>query len=167
MEIDSFLSEGVRNTVEEKQKAVIKNPKAFVTIHDIDYCVDDWLTHPESASSSYPLIIVNVFDDNGKRFVVIRDETHEHTIITLYEFIQKIEQDEWIKVSKPIYRVSDTFKNKFTEKAITIMEVPYAKNDETDEYVYFVLEESPTYGKNFKAMSEQEVTDFYQKDGVE
>lgn len=150
----------------ESQNEIIRKAEAFVTIDEVDYFVDDWLTRSTSTSTDRPLVIVSAFEDEGKRSIVIRDEKFRYETMSLSDFIKAIESGELIKIPKPLYHVSDCFKNKFTEKSITIIEVPFKQNDENNQYVYFVLEYSTTYGQNFKSMTEQEITDFYEKEGV-
>lgn len=143
-----------------------KRATSFVTINGEEYYVEDWL-YEDKPHAIRPLVIVSAFEDAGQRFVVIRDEKFERKPIPMSEFVQMVKSKKWIRIDKPKYNVGQRLKNRFTERYVQIIEVPFAPNDKDREYTYFVLEYSPVYGKNFTAINEKGLDDFYKQEGVE
>lgn len=139
----------------------------IVEINGRSFYTEDWVSDTRVDYSDFPSMIINTFEDNNETYVVLREPVYEYETMKLDTFIQLVQNGTLTYVAKPKYSITESFKNKFTEKTIEVVAAPYAKNDEGNVYVYYTREWTPTYGYNFKCMTEQEITDFYQAVGGE
>lgn len=146
---------------------LLRSSEAFVTIDGEDFFVDDWLKMTDCRDSGRPWVIVTAFQDAGEQGVVLRDGEFNKHIHSIKEFTEMVRNGRFYRIKKPLFGVGQSFKNRFTEKSVRIIQVPYAPNDSDGEYVYFVRAYTPTYGYNFDSITEKQLCDLYMTEGVE
>lgn len=146
---------------------VLRASEAFVTIDGEDFFVEDWLKKTGCRDSGRPWVIVAAFQDAGEQSVVLRDGEFKKEILSLTEFTKAIRAKEFYRIPKPLFGVGQSLKNRFTEKFLRIIQVPFAPNDKDGAYMYFVRVYTPTYGHNFDIISERQLLDLYMTEGVD
>lgn len=143
----------------------MSNP--FAVIGGVEFREGDWFTDHRQADRS-PLVIATVLigDEYGESILHIRSPLLEYQSMGLAAFTELVVEGVFEKIQKPKYYVGQTFRNRFTEKSLEIIDVPRLRNETNGEYLYYVLSFSSTFGYNHDIQTENEITNFYITEGV-
>lgn len=145
---------------------MISHKPFVVDIQGTTFRLDDWFRDKTMFGNDSPNIIVNFFEDMNGQYLVIRTPLFTYELMTVAEFIIRVESGRYEKIEKPKFVLGQMLKNKFTEETLEVRDVPQRVNDNGGEYVYYVQSYTPTFGYNYKSMSESEIHSFYATAGV-
>lgn len=139
----------------------------FATINGQAFYVKDWIKDSRVTDLITPALVTSVEEQDGELVVWMESPVSTYFIVTLSDFIARVMSGVYTRIEKPKYHIGEKFVNRFTYKTLEIMDIPRLRNEQGGDYMYYVLEYSPTFGFNHNVRKEQDITYFYINEGAE